>query len=268
MGEWKENEVWKKPENEVDLRIHRKALRFAASTGRIDEIHHDSITRTKNGISISHCNAIFKEIPTRLLYHVTASLSAIREDQYVLLTGLQAKQKKSISLGSFNGDYISFTESLPIAKAIYREYLELSKFLRGDYSVNDFIEAAREGKGAKKSWYGEDDFQYVVESYRHAQNHSPLDSEKLAKIKTEFYKRFAEIRHHAGGPKYIKILHYATSLNILEQDIAILEYKPVEGAYGQYANLEEQREWRVFHPEGIQFQRECDVSIPDIIRSE
>lgn len=87
-----------------------------------------------------------------VLYHVTTSKSGVERNG--LKSRRELNQNFGGGLGGGTSDTISFTEDLDIAKAIKQALLDGRKVARGDISVQDMIEIAKKGEGAKQPWIG------------------------------------------------------------------------------------------------------------------
>ena len=86
----------------------------------------------------------------KVLYHVTVAKGAVLKDG--LRTKHQLKVQEGTGLGGGQGDTISLTEDEGVAKGIYNGILEARRVVLNEYTIEQMVKDAIEGKGAKRPW--------------------------------------------------------------------------------------------------------------------
>ena len=91
----------------------------------------------------------YAPLPNKI-YHVTTSKTAVLRDG--LKTRDELATGKGAGLGGGDSDTISFTTDFNIAMGIYDSLLEANQVCRGDFSISQMIQEAKEGQGAPRPW--------------------------------------------------------------------------------------------------------------------
>jgi len=88
-----------------------------------------------------------------VLYHVTTAKSKVIENG--LKTRRELKQNQGVGLGGGADDTISFTSDINTTYAILNGLLEMKKVVEGKFTVQDMLEMAKKGIGAKRPYIKE-----------------------------------------------------------------------------------------------------------------
>ncbi|NIM22467.1 MAG: hypothetical protein GTN64_08665 [Candidatus Latescibacteria bacterium] len=202
------------------------------------------------------------------LYHVTTAADAVKADK--LKSRLELGVVSTAGLGGGEEDSVSFTSNFETAKAIDLALHEARAAARGEFTFDDMVRWAAEGRGADKPYLGllyrlgrthpvdekkaeEIDRRVSVDPtdiHEDVQKwighmHDKIKEQGEAEIAWDVYNyRFARARQHSGGPTYP--LFWGTKKeDIADSDptqFVILELSPKPGALGyQMSGL---GEWR------------------------
>jgi hypothetical protein len=189
------------------------------------------------------------------LYHVTTAADAVRDDK--LRSRFELNLVATKGLGGGEDDTISFTADLDVARDIDRGLHEASAVARGDFTTEDMVRWAVEGKDAPKPYLG---FLYAVLSSRTVSDEeiAEIDARVAAdpsdmpenvrkmmdfhidkgsdpKESWNFYRSiWATSRQHEGGPSYPLFwgVDFEALANADPSQFSILEFTPTEGSMG------------------------------------
>lgn len=236
----------------------------------------------------------WQPLPKRL-FHVTTNASAVRKSG--LKTREELNQMSGAGLGGGESDTISFTVDEELAHGIKRAILEFRRVARGEVTIADLLQRAREGIGASRPFEAEVIHQWQSDwkigdpypagliarlegreinyigglhrseaEYRQANGDEwvghgeplvgadgvprfvyfsrPSSREKQIEDAIDFYKWFAAMRQHAGGPT--DPLFFSSDPSVLAamepSEVQILEFTPTPT--GQGYPLSGMGEWR------------------------
>lgn len=92
----------------------------------------------------------WEKLPDQL-FHVTTAKSAVLDEG--LKTRRELNQGRGLGLGGGTSDAISFTDSYEVAEAIEDGLREMQQVARGEITVSDMLEQAKNGTGAERPFY-------------------------------------------------------------------------------------------------------------------
>jgi hypothetical protein len=143
-------EIFEESDEENRERHKRRQDWEQSALAAISEGRLDPNEAKKRGLYLP---GTFKPLPSGPLYHVTTAFSKVKSEG--LKTRWQMAMGEGTGLGGGTSMAISFTEDMQTALGIYDALVEGRKVINGQLTVQQMLEQAATGAGAKRPWLKE-----------------------------------------------------------------------------------------------------------------
>lgn len=263
---------WKWMPGEILTDLHKFDVRHAVALGDITPDEGDKLGYIE---AKSPQGSEWKELPD-ILYHATTNSEAIVNDQ--IRSRMEIGQRSGLGLGGGEDDTISFGDDLNIVKNVERALQEAHLVAKGDITIEDMVQMARDGAGGADRPYVRDflgerygydvgdkvpaGLQDLIDAEKGLNDH--FTPEQINDKRWDWYNLgFASSRQAAGG--YQDPLFFGTDWKSLAkaapENFATLVYHPKPGARGyQMGSLSE---WRTVGGDVVNLAEVVNYYEPD-----